>query len=201
VRSPSHGIEGSASPVSAPVISWTWSDTTTHLDSVCSERSMAAPATQPERHTSQQRRAVPRAVRCAGYLLGIAINLALIWLVNSDPGWRWVALLTEDFARVVGLVTASLVVGAVLNLLYIRHDPAWLKRLGDAITAGFAGVIFVRLLVIFPFELSSWSPGWASALRFALGLLTVIMAIAVLASLVQSFQEGVGSDWSPGSDG
>lgn len=143
---------------------------------------------------------MPRGVRRTGYLLGIAINSALIWLVNSDPGWRWVALLTEDFARIVGLVTASLVVGAALNLLYVVHDPAWLKRLGDAITAGFAGVILVRLLVVFPFELSSWSPGWASALRFGLGLFAAIMAIAVLASLVQCFQEGVGADSPPGSD-
>lgn len=157
---------------------------------------MAAPITPDEQPTSGQAsvspRPVPRAARRVGYLLGVAVNLALMWLVNGDPGWRWVGILTEDFGRVVGLVTASLVVGAVINLVYLLGDPAWLKRLGDAVTAGFAGVILVRLLVIFPFELSSWSPGTVSALRFGLGLLAVVMGIAVIANVVQSMQEAIG---------
>ena len=166
---------------------------------------MAAPITPDEQPTSAQasvsRRTGPRAARRVGYLLGVAINLALIWLVNGDPGWRWATILTDDFARVVGLVTASLVVGAVLNLVYLVGDPAWLKRLGDAVTAAFAGVILVRLLVIFPFELSSWSPGKVSALRFGLGLLAVVMGIAAIANVVQSMQEAIGLGAPSPADG
>jgi hypothetical protein len=159
---------------------------------------MMTSTTTPSASASVQRRA-PRGARRAGYLFGAAINLALIWLVNVEPGWQWLTFLTDDFARVVGLVTASLLVGAAPDLVYIAYDPAWVKRLGDAITAAFACVILARLWAIFPFDLGTWSGGWETALRIALGFLAVVTGIAVVANLAQSVHLAV--EPSPPSDG
>ena len=73
--------------------------------------------TIPDRQQTRPRPS--RGARGVGYLLGAAINVALIWLINVPPGWRWLPFLTDDFSRVVGLVTASLVVGFVINVIYV----------------------------------------------------------------------------------
>jgi hypothetical protein len=81
--------------------------------------------------TKRTARRPPRSARRVGYVLGLAINLLLLWLVTVDPGWRFVPFLTEDFVAVLGLVIVSLLVGAAINLVYLAADPRWLKHLGE----------------------------------------------------------------------
>lgn len=126
-----------------------------------------------------------RAARRAGYVLGTAINLALLWLVNVSPGWRAVPLLTEEFAAVVGWVSLSLLVGGLANVVYLASDPRWIRRSGDAITAAASFVVLVQLWVLFPFDLGAWS-AWTPALRVVLAVVTIGTAIAVPANLVQA---------------
>lgn len=126
-----------------------------------------------------------RDVRRVGYALSAGINLALLWVVNVTPGWGVVPFLTDDFARVVGVVNVSLLVGVVANLAYVAADPSWLRRLGDAITAAFALVVLLQLVTVFPFDLGTGWSGWVTVLRAGLALACVGTAIGVLANLVQ----------------
>ncbi len=127
----------------------------------------------------------PRGTRRLGYLLSAAVNLVLLWAVNIAPGWGIVPFLTEDFARVVGVVNASLLVGVITNLVFVAADPMWLRRLGDAITAAFALVVLLQLVTVFPFDLGTgWSAG-ETILRTLLALACLGTAIGVLANLVQ----------------
>lgn len=137
--------------------------------------------TPPVRST----RRPPRGARRVGYLLSAAINLVLLWLVNVSPGWGVVPFLTDDFARVVGVVNASLLVGVVTNLLYVVADPSWARRLGDAITAAFALVVLLQLVTVFPFDLGAGWSGWETVLRTGLALACVGTGIGVLANLAQ----------------
>jgi len=126
-----------------------------------------------------------RSARRAGYLLSVAINLVLIWLVNVEPGWEALAFLTAEFSRVVGFVNLSLLVGAVVNLGYVLADPQWAKRLGDAVTAAIALGVLLQLLTVFPFDLGADRSGWETALRTVLALACVGTAIGIIASLAQ----------------
>ncbi len=133
----------------------------------------------------------PRAARPSpasrrfGYLLGAGINAVLIWVVNVAPGWWWVPFLTEEFGRVVWLITLSLLVGVAVNLGQMAFDPPWARRLGDTVTAAFGVIIFWRLWSIFPFELSPGWSGWTTPLRVVLLLATIGIAIGLLASFAQ----------------
>lgn len=126
-----------------------------------------------------------RRARRAGYVLSMAINLGLLWLVNLDPGWQAVPFLTAEFTRVVGLVNLSLAAGVAVNLGYVVADPEWAKRLGDAITAAIALVVLLQLLTIFPFDLGPDRSGWETVLRTVLALACVGTAIGIIASLAQ----------------
>jgi hypothetical protein len=136
-----------------------------------------------------------RSARRFGYVLGAAINLLLLWLVTVRPGWRFVPFLTEEFVGVVGVVIASLLVGAAINLVYVVADPRWLRYLGEAVTAAFGCVVLARMWSIWPIDLGSWS-GWEPALRVVTGLFCVGAGIAVIANLAMAVKAAVGA--SPG---
>jgi hypothetical protein len=135
--------------------------------------------------SSPARRRAPRGARVVGYLVAAAINAAFIWFLNVSPGWRWVAFLTEDFSRVVGVVSLSLMISLLINLVYLAVDPLWIKRLGDAVTAAVAVVVMLQLFQVFPFDFGSgWD--WAhTVLRVFLAFGCIGAAIGVLANLAE----------------
>ena len=126
---------------------------------------------------------VPRGARIFGYLLAIAIHAALIWFVNVAPGWRWLPFLTEDFGQLLGLVTLSLLLGAIVNLAFLVADPPWAKQLGEALTGAVSFVVLLQLARIFPFELGAGWAAWETPLRVLLWLGCIGTAIAVVAQL------------------
>ena len=131
----------------------------------------------------QAKQRPPRPARVVGYLVSAALNGAFIWLVNVAPGWRWLPFLSDDFARVVGLVTLSFVLGVAVNLVYAAVDPLWVKRLGDAVTTAVAFVVMLRLFQIFPFDFGAQWAAWETPFRVLLGLGCVGAAIGVIANL------------------
>jgi hypothetical protein len=139
--------------------------------------------------THEVRRRPSAGARRIGYVASIAINLVLLWLLLVEPGWRWLGFLTEDFAAVLGWVTLSLLVGVVSNVVFLGFDPPWVRRLGDAVSAGVASVAMARLWAVFPFDLGTWS-GWETALRVALGLACIGTAIGAVANLAEAVRLG-----------
>ena len=128
------------------------------------------------------------AARRAGYLVAAAVNLLLLFLVLGWPGWAALPFLTEEFTQVVGLLSASLVVGAVANLVYLVADPPWVRSLGQLVVSGVSLAATVRLLQVFPFDFSGWSfdPSWLVRLLLWLGVLgTVVGMLTELVRLVR----------------
>lgn len=125
-----------------------------------------------------------RGWRRLGYLVAVGFHVALLAAVHVSPGWKAVPLLTEDTAKVIGVVTASIVVGLVLNLVYVATDPPWLRRLGDAITAAMSCAVAVVVLRVFPFALSGRTAAWESGLRWGLIAVAVVSGIGAVVNLV-----------------
>jgi hypothetical protein len=100
---------------------------------------------------SVRRRQRSRASRRGGYLVSIAINAVLLYLLNAHPGWQSMSFLTPATAQVIGLVNLTLWAGIAANAVYAIADPPPLRAVGDLVTLTIALVTTVRVLDVFPF--------------------------------------------------
>lgn len=116
-------------------------------------------STLPAPHTTPHHvRARPGpAARRFGYVIGAAVNVALLYLVNGSPGWEAVPFLTDATTEVLGLVNASIAANLVAQLVYLAWDPPWLKALGDLVTTSVGVLAMVRVWQVWPLEFRSGS--------------------------------------------
>jgi hypothetical protein len=133
--------------------------------------------------TSPQARPRP-ASRRVGYVIAVAVNAALLIVLNAEPGWQGLSFLTSATPQVLGLVNASLAVSLAVNLVYLGHDPRWLKSLGDLVTAGFTLAVAVRLRQVFPFAFHGSAAWLATAMHVILIIGIVGASIAIVVQLV-----------------
>ncbi|TVZ02912.1 hypothetical protein EAS64_20770 [Trebonia kvetii] len=131
------------------------------------------------------------ASRRVGYLVAIAVNAALLIVLNAQPGWQGLSFLTSATPQVLGLVNASMAVALAVNLVYWARDPRWLKSLGDLVTAGFTLAVAIRLWQVFPFAFHGSAAWLATAVRVLLiagitGAGIAIVAQAVTLALLAS---------------
>ena len=87
--------------------------------------------------------------------------------------------LTDDLGSVLPLITASLVVGVVANVLYLAVPRPWMVSAGELATTGVGLAVLVRMWQVFPFDLAT---GWTVLARV---LLAVALAGSVIAIPVQ----------------
>jgi hypothetical protein len=92
-----------------------------------------------------------RAGRRGGYLVSIAINGILLYLLDAHPGWQSVSFLTPATAQVIGLVNLMLWAGIVANSIYFIADPPPLRAVGDLVTLTIGLVATLRVWDVFPF--------------------------------------------------
>ncbi len=122
-----------------------------------------------------------RGARRLGYLIGAAVNVAFLYLLNVAPGWDALPFLTADTTSVLGAVNATLVAGVVANLVYVAADPRWLRALGDVVTAAVGLVAALRVWSVFPFDLPSTGDfDWSLIARIAVGLAIAGSFVAIL---------------------
>jgi hypothetical protein len=114
--------------------------------------------------------------RRAGYVIAIAVNIVLLYLINVRPGWAAVPFLTQETLRILYLMNLSLVVGAAVNVLYLGHDPRWLVALGGLATTGIGVVVLFRIWQVFPFAFTG-GVDWALFVR-------ILLVLAVVGSLI-----------------
>jgi len=124
----------------------------------------------------------PLAARRFGYLVAIAVNAVLLWLIHVNPGWSAAPFLTDAAEQLVPLVTFSLVVSIVVNLVWVIRDPRWLRALGDLVTAVISVVVMARLLTVFPFPLDPDST-WHTVVQMGLWVGLIGSTIGVVANL------------------
>lgn len=137
-----------------------------------------------EHPRGQDRLHVPSPVTRFGYLLAAGANGVLLWVAHRLLDWGWPGFLTEDFELVLGLVTASLVASIVVNLALVVRNGRRLKVVTDLVTAGFALVVGLRMLEVFPFDFAGYDTDWAWLVRVGLILGIAAAGIALVVNLI-----------------
>ena len=140
----------------------------------------ADPAASP--HPTKPRRA-SKGTRIVGYLFAIAFSVFFLWLVNGGIAWREWEFISGDVNTIVEWINISLIVGILLNLVYIVWDPIPLRRLGDALTAALSFVVTFKILTVYPFTFTSADSFWEFALIGLLWLGLIGAAIGVVSNL------------------
>jgi hypothetical protein len=121
------------------------------------------------------------ATRRAGYGLAIGFSAALLFVLNSWPGWQAIPFLTSGTDQVLGLVNLSLAAGIAANAVYLVYDSPRVKSLGDLVTTGIGLATAIRIWQVFPFSLSD---GWSTAVRIMLVVCIAGSGIALVVQIV-----------------
>lgn len=116
-----------------------------------------------------------------GYFVGAGVNVALIIVVQNLVAWDWFPWLTEDFNDVVPIITASLVVSAIANLLYLFYDRQWFKSLTQLGVLGVGLAATIRFYQVFPFDFSAYEFQWDTVAKAVLIIGIVGSAIGIIA--------------------
>ena len=124
------------------------------------------------------------AARRVGYLVGIVVSAALLFILNGQPGWQALPFLASDTTQVIGLVNLSLAVSLSVNVVYLFYDPPWLKSLGDLITSGIGLAVAIRIWQVFPFAFHGPAAWWSTAVRVLLILVIAGSAISIVVQAV-----------------
>jgi hypothetical protein len=135
--------------------------------------------------TPRTRRRAGPVARRFGYLVAVAVNLAVLFLANRWPGWDAVPFLTDETEDVIGIFNVSVVVSAAANALYFVFDRQWLKAIGDLVTTVFGVVVMVAVWRVWPFDFDDDWSGWGLLFHLLLLVGIVGSAIAVLTTPVK----------------
>lgn len=133
------------------------------------------------------KRAPSTAARRAGYVVAVVINGAMLFAVNRWPGWDALPFLTDSTRLVLPLVNASIIVGLVVNLVYLVDDSPWLKALGDLTTTAVGLAAAVRVWQVFPFAFTS-TFDWELVVRILLAVAIGGSIIGIVVQLVTLFR-------------
>ena len=126
-----------------------------------------------------------RGARRFGYLVAIAVNAVMLWMVHQLLDWRWPAFLTDDFSELLPIITVSFVVTMLVNAAYIGYDRGWFKSLGTVVTSAIGFVMVYRTLQVFPFDFSGYAQDWSGLVRLFLVLTLVVTVISIVVETVK----------------
>lgn len=123
---------------------------------------------------------MPTGARKLGYFVAIAVNTALIYVVDRLLIWDWPSFLTPDYVEVAPVIRLSLGASIIVNLAYMLYDPAWFKSAGQIGLAVIGFVVVSRLLAVFPFEFSGYAFDWDPLVRLGLIFLLAVVVLGVI---------------------
>lgn len=127
----------------------------------------------------------PAAGRRFGYVLAVAINGVFLWISHQLLDWEWPGFLTEEFDRLLPLVTASFVASMVVNTVYLVRDRGRVRSLGELTTAAFGLVVSIRTWTVFPFDFAGYGTDWTWLVRTLLVIGIVGTSIAGIVHLTR----------------
>jgi hypothetical protein len=136
--------------------------------------------------------------RRVGYLVAIAVDAALLFIVDKLSAWD-LAFLTNDLDRVTPIISLSLLVGAAVNAAFLIYDPQWFKSLGQISSLGVSLAATMRIYDVFPFDFNQYTFEWAILVR--IGLVVAIMGtlVGLLVEVVKLLVRSPRPGWSPTS--
>ena len=115
----------------------------------------------------------------------MACNLVLLWIAHRLLEWQWPRFLTVEFDDLLPVLSASIVVSIVANLLWVAFDPPWFKALGSIVTSAFAIAVGLRTLEVFPFDFSTYARDWSGLVRVVVVLGIVGSAAGVVVNILK----------------
>ncbi len=139
-------------------------------------------SSQPSTPTS---RPVRVAARRAGYVAGAVVNAVLLYVANHLLEWEWPPFLTREFATILPLVNASIVLGIVTNFAYLFDDRVRVKALGESVSAAVGLAVAIRMYQVFPFDLSPYDFDWETTARAVLVIAMVGTGVAIIVNGVR----------------
>jgi hypothetical protein len=126
-----------------------------------------------------------RAGRRFGYAIAIAINVAMLIVVQNILDWGWLSFLTAEFGEVVPWITLSLLVSILANLIYQFEDSRAVRSTGQILINTISIVVTYRIFQVFPFDFSGYEFDWAIVARIALILAMVGAGIGALTEAIK----------------
>jgi hypothetical protein len=137
----------------------------------------------------------PRAARGArrfGYVVAVAVNLVMLGLIHTWPGWDVVPFLTAETTDVLPYVDASIVASIVVNVAYVVRDGRLAKASGDLVTNLVSLLSLIMFWRVWPFDFDGVWGGWQPLTYVLLVVATVGTAIAALVQVVTLVRLAVG---------
>lgn len=125
------------------------------------------------------------AERRLGYVVAVIVQAAMLYVANRLLEWEWPSFLTDDFEVVLPWLAASLIVGIVVNALYLAFDPPWFRSVGQLTENAFSIVVTIRFLQVFPFDFASWTTDWSWLIRTILWIALIGVVIGSIVELAK----------------
>jgi hypothetical protein len=138
----------------------------------------------------EQRR--PLATRRLGYVVAVAVNIGLLYVVNNLLEWGVPEFLTDDFERVLPIMNFSIVVTMLVNLVYLFFDPTWFKSVTQIVLSVIGLIVVVRLYRVFPFDYSAYEFyefEWEVVTRVVLVLIMIGISIGIIVTTARFVAE------------
>ena len=136
-------------------------------------------------HTRHSKPLRSRATREAEYVIAIVINAAVIYVIHHLLEWEWAPFLTEDFARLLPIMTVALGATIVANVIYMVYDPVWFKSISQVGLLILNAFVTAGVWDVFPFDFSAYSFAWAGLARAVLAVTFVAIILGIIAELVR----------------
>ena len=126
-----------------------------------------------------------RATRRLGYSVAVAVNVFMLWIMNSLLEWGWPSWLTDEFDQVLPIINVSIVATIIVNLAYIVYDTAWFKSMLQVGLLVISLVATIRLYQVFPFDFSAYSFNWEAVTRICLVFVCIAVGIGLIVEIVK----------------
>lgn len=127
----------------------------------------------------------PTTARRVGHGLSIAINAVMLWAVHRLLDWGWPGFLTEDFGRVLPILSLSLVAGMLASGCFLVRDRGRVRALVDIVTGAIGIQVVLTLWRVFPFDFAGYGQDWSTIVRVLLVLGAVGTGIGIVVSIVR----------------
>jgi hypothetical protein len=128
--------------------------------------------------------------RRAGFVAAIAVNLAMLWVLNNLVAWGVVPFLTAEFGQVRWLIALSLAATILLNASWLAYDAIWYRSLGQICLNILSAVVAVTMYRVFPFDFSAYEFDWEPVARAVIVLTVVGLTFGSVAELVKLARMG-----------
>jgi hypothetical protein len=128
---------------------------------------------------------ITQSARRAGYVISIAINVAMLIVVQNVLAWGWPPFLTGEFAQVVPWISLSLLASILVNVVYQFEDSRVVKSAGQLGVNLISIWVTYMMLTVFPFDFSAYQFDWEIVARFVLVLAIIGSSIGALVEAIK----------------